>query len=947
MATKSENRRINLFINGKEVQNDIKSISSEYQKAKNVLAGMTIGSKEYISQAKEVRNLKGILNDHAKSIGGVQGTWQKFKTQMGGWIAGGFGLLAAGQVFRKFINDMKDFEKGASELSALTGLMGSDLQFLKDEALNMGSEFKRSGIYISQSATDILEAFKIVGSAKPELLKDKEALSEVTKQAIILSEAAGMQLEPAVNALTLTMNQFGASANESARFINVLAAGSKEGAAEIPDLTDSIREFGTVASLSNISIEESVALVEALAEKGLKGSRAGTGIRNVLLELMSGANDTNPKIVGLNKALENLAGKNLTAAEMTKKFGKENVVSAGILINTRDRVNELNTAVSNTNTAYEQAATNTDNLKGRLDSLSVSWTNFGISLNEGNSVFTRALGSLVNYIGGGLDLLAGTEKKSTEYMASLTRFNNALINSGIDSNKQIEEQLVLLAKLEGMDFDFILDKQKELAELYAMQNPYKTKKTKTKDNDDQNKDDKFDPSKIGDEKISSILGLLKQKQDQFDEEKKKEQKKADELFAFILDMEKQKQEAYKESREQIIIDLDKSYREEANLRQIAHNEELTALGTNKEARKALDERFKKEELIRQIEHLKNVLAESEKILDSSGIEGSIGAMLTDEEKEALLSKIDELKVKISELKAKDSDGEEIDPFGMTPEDWDKLLERVQKAANVAYQLGDIWNSINQRIANDENANLANYEKNTDRRKKALEDQLKKGLISQKKYDDEVAALNAKLDAEKKKIEIDQAKRARTAAVFNILINTATATINALNTQPFALGLVMAALAIAAGVAAIASLPPVPSYAEGGFTKGDKMYRAGEEGKEWIAPAWMNEHPYISPVIRSLEAVRSGVAPETIFRSPVTPVYEATNSTFPGGDIEAQSPLSETKFDRMIHQNQVLIDQNADLLLYLKDPENRRSVIVYDDIEKSKIEVNTMLNKAGF
>jgi hypothetical protein len=53
---------------------------------------------------------------------------------------------------------------------------------------------------------------------------------------------------------------------------------------------------------------------------------------------------------------------------------------------------------------------------------------------------------------------------------------------------------------------------------------------------------------------------------------------------------------------------------------------------------------------------------------------------------------------------------------MTQDDWDKLMENVQAAGEIAYQLGDIWNSINQRIANQENANLANYEKNTDLRK---------------------------------------------------------------------------------------------------------------------------------------------------------------------------------------------------------------------------------------
>jgi hypothetical protein len=270
------------------------------------------------------------------------------------------------------------------------------------------------------------------------------------------------------------------------------------------------------------------------------------------------------------------------------------------------------------------------------------------------------------------------------------------------------------------------------------------------------------------------------------------------------------------------------------------------------------------------------------------------------------------------------------------------MEHVQAAGQIASQLGDIWNSINQRIANEENANLANYEKNTDRRKKALDEQLKKGLISQKKYDDEVAALDAKLDAEKKKIEIDQAKRARTAAIFNILINTGMAVMNAMATTSFPLNLVMAALALAMGIASVAALPPVPSYAEGGFTKGDKMYRAGEEGKEWIAPNWMAEHPYIGPVIRNLESIRTGRSPESVFRSPVTPEYNSTSTS--AGSAGGASYQSVSTDNSMVNR---LIEQNDELINFFRDPENRKVYIRYDDLTKYTKEIQTMQELSGF
>jgi hypothetical protein len=169
-----------------------------------------------------------------------------------------------------------------------------------------------------------------------------------------------------------------------------------------------------------------------------------------------------------------------------------------------------------------------------------------------------------------------------------------------------------------------------------------------------------------------------------------------------------------------------------------------------------------------------------------------------------------------------------------------------------------------------------------------------------------------------------------------------AVMNAMATSPsFIVGLVMAGLALAAGIAAIAALPPVPAYAEGGYTKGDKMYRAGEEGKEWIAPNWMAEHPYIGPVIRNLENVRAGAAPETIFRSPAVPEYNSTSTTSSSaGGASYQSSNSDSILSR-------IVEQNDELLKFYKDPENRKSYIRYDDLTKYSKEIQTMQELSGF
>src|SRR5690606_11091448 len=110
----------------------------------------------------------------------------------------------------------------------ITGATGDDLAYYEEQA-------KKIGQTTSLSASQAVEAFKLIGSAKPELLSNKEALAAMTEEAIKLAEASGMDLPDAANSLASALNQFGESSEEANRYINVMAAGAKEGSAEITE----------------------------------------------------------------------------------------------------------------------------------------------------------------------------------------------------------------------------------------------------------------------------------------------------------------------------------------------------------------------------------------------------------------------------------------------------------------------------------------------------------------------------------------------------------------------------------------------------------------------------------------------------------------------------------------------------------------------------------------
>lgn len=289
-------------------------------------------------------------------------------------------------------------EEAKADVEALTGLDKESISWLEQQAIQLSTTMQQSGIRIRQSATEILDAYKLVGSAKPELLENKEALAEVTKQTLILASASGMSLKDAVNAVTLSLNQYGDGADQAARYTNVMAAGSKYGAAAVESVTSAITKSGVAASSANIPIEQLVGTIETLAEKGIKDEIAGTGLKKFFLTLQTGADDTNPKIVGLETALDNLQKKQLSATQIKKMFGEEGYNVASVLINEADKVKYYTEAVTGTSVAMEQAATKSDTAAAKLDQAKNKMHEMGIELMDKlNPALVSAANKAVNW----------------------------------------------------------------------------------------------------------------------------------------------------------------------------------------------------------------------------------------------------------------------------------------------------------------------------------------------------------------------------------------------------------------------------------------------------------------------------------------------------------------------------------------------------------------------
>ena len=298
------------------------------------------------------------------------------------------------QAFEEATGSGMEYEQAMADLVAITGIAGKELEEIGRVARKTGEE---SGL----GATGAVNAFTLLAS---QIQIDKiglQGLMTLQKETITLAQAAGMDMTDAATAMAATINQFGLEATEANRVINVLAAGSKYGAAEISDLAQSFKVAGSTAAAAGLSVEQTAGALEVLSQSNLKGAEAGTALRNILLKMQTvlGIDFTKN---GLDEALAALQPKLDDVTYLAKLFGAENIAAAQYLITNAQAVGELTKQVTGTNVAQEQAAIRTDTAAEAYKRLQAKMDDVKISIFEA----TGALAPFIAVTGDALPIIA-------------------------------------------------------------------------------------------------------------------------------------------------------------------------------------------------------------------------------------------------------------------------------------------------------------------------------------------------------------------------------------------------------------------------------------------------------------------------------------------------------------------------------------------------------------
>jgi TP901 family phage tail tape measure protein len=368
--------------------------TKEYAALENQYKSVTKAAQKADGQLKKIDSTVG---DNFRNVGNYGQAIGKLKGMLG-QLGLAFGGL---QILKSSGETIANFEQTMANLSSITGATGDDLQALEDAAISLGGK-------TTLSASQVAEGFKLIGSAKPELLQNKEALIGVTENAIKLAEAAGITLPEAASALTNTLNQFGADADQAAKFVDVLAAGSKFGAGDINFLNAAMEKAGTVAKVAGLDFRETGAALEVLAKSGVPAEKAGTDFRNILLKLQAAGIGFVDGQFEIKEALEEtkdmlgaMEDPAERAAAASKLFGSQSVASAEFMMQNIDLYDELNQAMDENGIASEQQKINTETLQGAIAMLKSKWEELLLTLNK-NVGIANILRSVVLFLANNL-----------------------------------------------------------------------------------------------------------------------------------------------------------------------------------------------------------------------------------------------------------------------------------------------------------------------------------------------------------------------------------------------------------------------------------------------------------------------------------------------------------------------------------------------------------------
>ena len=313
-------------------------------------------------------------------------------------VIGGLGIAA--------VKTAADFDSSMSQVAAISGATGDDLQALRDKAREMGEKTKFS----ASEAADAMTYMAMAGWKSKDMISGIDGIMS-------LAAASGEDLATTSDIVTDALTAFGLSAKDSGHFADILAAASSNANTNVSMMGETFKYCAPIAGALGFSAEDTAEAIGLMANAGIKSSQAGTALRTIMNNLAGDVKISGKAIGDVTIATTNADGSmrdlsdilsdcraafgNLTESEKANAaeslVGKNAMSGFLALMNAApEDIAKLSGAIDNCDgSAEKMAATMQDNLAGQLTILKSQLQELAISFGE---ILMPAIRSIVSKI---------------------------------------------------------------------------------------------------------------------------------------------------------------------------------------------------------------------------------------------------------------------------------------------------------------------------------------------------------------------------------------------------------------------------------------------------------------------------------------------------------------------------------------------------------------------
>lgn len=305
--------------------------------------------------------------------------------------AAAWGALKIGQFVGDAVSTYADFDQAMANTAAICGATADDYARLQQAALDMGKA-------TTKTATESAEALGYMSLAGWDVNESIAGLEPILR----LSEATQMDLATCSDLVTDSLSALGLQVNDLGEYLDVAAMANNKSNQTAQMLMEAYIAVGGTMKNLNVPIQESAAALGVLANRGIKGSEAGTALNAVINNLTTGtgqagkmmdklgisAFDSNGKFIGLAETIR-------VVDEATKDMTEEQRNAALAALGGKEHIDALNDLISGLNATtadgrseWEALTDNLYNADGALSTMAATVTD---TLKGAISIFGSAM----------------------------------------------------------------------------------------------------------------------------------------------------------------------------------------------------------------------------------------------------------------------------------------------------------------------------------------------------------------------------------------------------------------------------------------------------------------------------------------------------------------------------------------------------------------------------